>query len=109
MALALGVADLAAAIVAPQASPIIAVGRAFIDRTPWWLKNFAVEKFGENAENMLLLGLFVILALIAILIGMIAWRSAIICLARWSRRQASGGPEAAAVSRPGTVRSGWLA
>ena len=73
-ALALGVANLAAAFVRPQASPIIAVGGAFVDRTPSWLKNFAVEKFGENDKNMLLLGLYVTIALIAIGIGMIAWR-----------------------------------
>jgi hypothetical protein len=73
-AVALGVANLVAAFVRPQASPIIAVGEAFIDRTPPWLKNFAVEKFGENDKNMLLLGMYVTIALIAIVIGMFAWR-----------------------------------
>ena len=67
-------ANLAAAFVRPQASPIIAVGGAFIDRTPPALKNFAVEKFGENDKNMLLLGMYVTIALIAVVIGMIAWR-----------------------------------
>jgi hypothetical protein len=73
-AVALGVANLIAAFVRPQASPIIAVGEAFIDRTPPALKNFAVEKFGENDKNMLLLGMYVAIALIAITIGMLAWR-----------------------------------
>jgi hypothetical protein len=73
-AVAIGVANLAAAFVRPQASPIIAVGGDFIDRTPPALKNFAVEKFGENDKNMLLLGMYVTIALIAIVIGMIAWR-----------------------------------
>jgi hypothetical protein len=73
-AVAIGVANLAAAFVRPQASPIIAVGGAFIDRTPPALKNFAVEKFGENDKNMLLLGMYVTIALLAVLIGMIAWR-----------------------------------
>ena len=73
-AVALGVANLAAAFVRPQSSPIIAVGGAFIDRTPPALKNFAVAKFGENDKNMLLLGMYVTIALIAIVIGMIAWR-----------------------------------
>ena len=72
--LALGVANFAAAFVRPQASPIIAVGGAFIDRTPSWLKNFAVEKFGENDKTMLLLGLYVTIAVIAVVVGMIAWR-----------------------------------
>ena len=73
-AVALGVANLVAAFVRPQASPIIAVGEAFIDRTPPALKNFAVQKFGENDKNMLLLGMYVTIALIAIAIGVIAWR-----------------------------------
>ena len=73
-ALAIGVANLMAAFVRPQASPIIAVGGAFIDRTPPALKNFAVQKFGENDKNMLLLGMYVTIALIAIVIGMLAWR-----------------------------------
>jgi len=73
-AVAIGVANLVAAFVRPQASPIIAVGGAFIDRTPPALKNFAVEKFGENDKTMLLLGMYVTIALIAIVIGAIAWR-----------------------------------
>jgi hypothetical protein len=73
-AVAIGVANLTAAFVRPQASPIIAVGGAFIDRTPPALKNFAVEKFGENDKNMLLLGMYVTIALIAIVIGMLAGR-----------------------------------
>ena len=73
-AVALGVANLVAAFVRPQASPIIAVGGAFIDRTPSWLKNFAVQKFGENDKTMLLLGMYVTVAIIAIVIGMIAAR-----------------------------------
>jgi hypothetical protein len=73
-AVALGIANLVAAFVRPQASPIIAVGGAFIDRTPPALKNFAVEKFGENDKNMLLLGMYVTVAIIAMVIGMMAWR-----------------------------------
>ena len=73
-ALALGIANLAAAFVRPQASPIIAVGGAFIDRTPPWLKNFAVQYFGQNDKNMLLLGMYTTIALLAMGIGMIAWR-----------------------------------
>jgi hypothetical protein len=73
-AIALGAANLVAAFVRPQASPIIAVGGAFIDRTPSWLKNFAVQKFGENDKTMLLLGMYVTIALLAMVIGVIAWR-----------------------------------
>lgn len=71
---AIGIATLAAAFFRPQASPIIAVGEAFIDRTPPALKNFAVEKFGENDKTMLLLGMYVTIALLAMAIGCLARR-----------------------------------
>jgi hypothetical protein len=73
-AAALGVANLVAAFVRPQASPVIAVGGWFIDHTPPALKNFAIQEFGENDKNMLLLGMYVTIAIIAIEIGMLAWR-----------------------------------
>jgi hypothetical protein len=75
-AMAIGVSTLAAAFVRPQASPIIAVGQAFIDRTPSALKNFAIQRFGENDKTMLLLGMYVALALIAMAIGLAARRTA---------------------------------
>jgi hypothetical protein len=80
-AVAIGVSTLAAAFVRPQASPIIAVGGAVIDRTPPAVKNFAVEHFGENDKTILLLGMYVILALIAIAIGCLARRGVTIGVA----------------------------
>jgi hypothetical protein len=56
-AVALGTANLAAAFVRRQASPII-----------------AVEDLSGNGKIMPLLGPYVMLALIAIVIGMVAWR-----------------------------------
>jgi hypothetical protein len=52
------------------------VGQAFIDRTPSPLKNFAIQRFGENDKTMLLLGMYVALALIAMAIGLAARRTA---------------------------------
>jgi hypothetical protein len=80
-AVAIGVSTLAAAFVRPQASPVIAVGGAVIDRTPSSLKNFAVEHFGENDKTILLLGMYVTLALIAIAIGCLARREVTIGVA----------------------------
>jgi hypothetical protein len=73
-AVAIGVATLAAAFFRPQASPIIAVGEAFIDRTPPALKNFALEKFGEDDKTVLLLGMYITIALLAMTIGVLARR-----------------------------------
>jgi hypothetical protein len=77
-AMSIGVATLAAAFFRPQASPIIAVGEAFIDRTPPALKNFAVEKFGENDKTMLLLGMYVTIALLAMAIGVLARKQVVV-------------------------------
>jgi hypothetical protein len=65
-AVALGVAILAAALVRPQASPVVAVSDA--------LQQLAVEKFGENDRNLLLFGAYAAIALLAMMIGVVAWR-----------------------------------
>src|SRR5258708_6217352 len=46
--IAVGVGQLLAGIVAPDASPIVAVGEASIDHTPPPVKNFAISAFGPN-------------------------------------------------------------
>jgi DMSO/TMAO reductase YedYZ molybdopterin-dependent catalytic subunit len=63
-----------AAIVAPPASPVFAVGAAFIDVTPEWLKSFAIATFGENDKVVLLAGVAGVLALVAVGIGVLALR-----------------------------------
>jgi hypothetical protein len=73
-ALAIGVAILAAAFVRPQASPVIAIGGKFIDLTPNWLKEFAIQHFGQNDKKMLLLGMYVTIAIVAMLVGAFASR-----------------------------------
>jgi len=75
---AIGAAMLAAAFVRPQASPVIAVGGALIDRTPSAVKNFAVAHFGENDKTMLLAGMYVAIAVLAMVIGCLARRNAAI-------------------------------
>jgi hypothetical protein len=77
-AVAIGASTLAAAFVRPQAAPVIAVGGAFIDRTPSAVKNFAVQHFGENDKTMLLLGMYVTIALLAMVIGCLSRRNAAI-------------------------------
>ena len=73
-AMAIGVAILAAAFVRPQASPVIAVGGAAIDRTPSAVKQFAIQYFGQNDKNVLLLGMYVVIAIIAMTIGVLGRR-----------------------------------
>jgi len=74
-AAALGVANLVAAFVRPEASPIIAVGDAFIGSAPSWLKNLSVQYFGASDKNALLvIALYAAYTLLAMVIGIIAWR-----------------------------------
>ncbi|WP_265444766.1 molybdopterin-dependent oxidoreductase [Flexivirga meconopsidis] len=53
-------------------SPVLAVGGAFIDRTPPWLKTFAVDNFGTHDKQVLLGGIAVVLVLLSLLIGWLA-------------------------------------
>src|ERR1017187_2794320 len=76
-AIALGVAMLVSAFIRPQASPIIAVGGQAINLTPTPLKEFAVAHFGTNDKTMLLGGMYVTIALLAMVIGWLARRKLI--------------------------------
>ena len=67
--LAIGVAHLVAGIVNPQASPVITVGQTAIDATPEWLKSWAIRTFGHNDKTVLVLGIYLVLAVIAVVLG----------------------------------------
>jgi DMSO/TMAO reductase YedYZ molybdopterin-dependent catalytic subunit len=73
---AVGIAHLAAGIVDPQATPIIAVGQAAIDLTPESVKSFAIETFGSADKLVLLLGIGLMLVIVSIAIGIVARRRA---------------------------------
>ncbi|MEW2635320.1 molybdopterin-dependent oxidoreductase [Streptomyces sp. NPDC048389] len=69
---ALAVAELVAGLVRPAAGPVTVVGGVVIDRTPAAVKDFAIRTFGENDKTVLQLGILVILALIAVALGILA-------------------------------------
>jgi DMSO/TMAO reductase YedYZ molybdopterin-dependent catalytic subunit len=73
-AVAMGVAQLAAGFTVAQSSPVLAVGQAAIDLTPQPVKDFAISTFGVNDKNALLVGILVILAAFAAVIGILAVR-----------------------------------
>lgn len=73
-AVTLGVAELASVGVGPQASPVLAVGSAVIDRIPASLKQFAVDHFGTNDKLVLIVGIVVALAVFAALLGLLGLR-----------------------------------
>jgi DMSO/TMAO reductase YedYZ molybdopterin-dependent catalytic subunit len=73
-AFALGVGDFVAGLFRNVQSPRDAVGAEFIDRTPTWLKNFAVDQFGTNDKTALRIGMLIVIGLLGLVIGALAYR-----------------------------------
>lgn len=82
-----------------QPAPIAAVGGAFIDRTPPWLKDFAVSTFGTNDKRALLVGTVVVLAVACAAIGVLAARRLVAGLVVFAVVGVVGA--AAVLTRPG--------
>ena len=100
-AVAMGVAQLVAGLVDPQASPVLAVGQAAIDATPAWLKDWAIRAFGSADKQVLLGGIWAVLTSMAVLLGIASIRRPRIGLAGVAVFGALG--VAAALGRPGAV------
>ncbi|WP_407341677.1 molybdopterin-dependent oxidoreductase [Pengzhenrongella phosphoraccumulans] len=73
-AVTLGVAQLVAVAVSPDSAPLVAVGGAFIDATPPWLKDFAVSTFGTADKAVLLIGMGLVITALAALAGILGRR-----------------------------------
>lgn len=71
---ALGVGQLMAGLVGGSSSPVVAVGGSAIDRTPAWLKDFAIRTFGARDKFVLLTGICLVLAIVAIVLGIVSIR-----------------------------------
>ncbi|MEU9608693.1 sulfite oxidase [Streptomyces sp. NPDC048057] len=71
---ALATAELVSPAVRPQAGPIVAVGGAAIDRTPAAVKDWAIRNFGTNDKLVLQIGILAVLAIFALLLGMVTLR-----------------------------------
>ena len=95
---AIGVAHLVAGIANPEASPIVAVGRAAVDATPEWLKDRAIRTFGERDKFALLVGIAVVLGLLSVALGVASVRRASVGLAGIAVLAAVG--VAAVLTRP---------
>ena len=50
-------------------SPVFAVGGAFVDRTPPWLKDFAISTFGTHDKTALIVGMALFLIAVCAVIG----------------------------------------
>jgi hypothetical protein len=72
----LGVSTLAAAVLKSAISPVGAMAAVFADRTPAALRNAVVHHFGAQGRTVLLLGMYVTVAVVAVVIGTLARRDA---------------------------------
>jgi hypothetical protein len=75
-AVVIGVTTLAAGLLKSTVSPVSAMGTIFIDRTPAVLRGFALHHFGTHGRTALLLGMYAVIAVVAIAIGVAARRAA---------------------------------
>ncbi len=73
-ALAMGIAQLVAGVSVPAASPVIDVGSVAINHTPLPVKVWATSTFGTNDKTVLLAGVFVVVFLYAMGVGVLAAR-----------------------------------
>jgi len=72
----LGVSTLAAAVLKSATSPVGAMASVFADRTPAALRNAVVHQFGAQGRTVLLLGMYLTFAVVAVVIGTLARRNA---------------------------------
>ncbi|MFJ4848648.1 MULTISPECIES: molybdopterin-dependent oxidoreductase [unclassified Streptomyces] len=71
---ALAAAELMAGVLRPEASPVVAVGGAAIDRTPAAVKDWAIRSFGTHDKLVLQFGILAVLGLLAAVLGLLAVR-----------------------------------
>lgn len=71
---ALAVGEAVAIFTSPPSAPVYAVGEAAVNLTPAPLKEWAIAHFGENDKRMLIIGILTLLAVIALLAGILALR-----------------------------------
>ena len=73
-ALTFGVAELVAAFTGRASSPAAAIGAAFVDRVPAWLKALVISLFGTNDKTALFVAMAVVITALAALAGLASLR-----------------------------------
>ncbi|MBR7835013.1 molybdopterin-dependent oxidoreductase [Actinospica durhamensis] len=71
---ALAAGEAIAIFTGPASAPVFAVGEAAVNLTPAPLKEWAIAHFGEHDKQLLIAGILVLLAVIALLAGILALR-----------------------------------
>ena len=69
-----GLAELAAGLIAPGASPVLVVGSLLIDLAPPWAKELAISLFGTGDKVALVVLISLVAAVLAALAGVLEYR-----------------------------------
>lgn len=72
----MAVAELVVGLFRGSSSPVVPVGQEFIDFTPKWLKEWAIEQFGTNDKAVLVAGALIVILGLGSVIGVLAVRGA---------------------------------
>lgn len=73
-AMVLGIAELFAGLIDPDASPFVSIGATVVDHTPKALREFAIEQFGTADKTVLFLSMGVVAAVLAVVLGLLERR-----------------------------------
>jgi DMSO/TMAO reductase YedYZ molybdopterin-dependent catalytic subunit len=102
----LAAGSVVAGIVGTRQTPVVAIGSAFIDRVPPWLKELAVNWFGTHDKTALRVGILLALLALAAVGGILAvrryWAGALVTVVL------SGLAVAAAATRADAGQTGFL-
>jgi DMSO/TMAO reductase YedYZ molybdopterin-dependent catalytic subunit len=72
----LAVAELVALLISPASSPLFGVGSLVIDLVPGWFKNVVIALFGTNDKLALFVALGLLVAVLAVIVGLLEHRRA---------------------------------
>jgi DMSO/TMAO reductase YedYZ molybdopterin-dependent catalytic subunit len=81
VAVALAVGELVTGVLAGTSSSVVSVGEVVVENAPAWLKDFAIETFGEDDKPALIAGTTILLVLASIALGIASLRRAWIGIA----------------------------
>jgi DMSO/TMAO reductase YedYZ molybdopterin-dependent catalytic subunit len=70
----LAAAELIVGLVRGSSSPVVPIGQEFIDWTPKWLKEWAIEQFGTNDKVVLVAGALIVVLGLGAVIGILMFR-----------------------------------
>ncbi|MFD3404716.1 molybdopterin-dependent oxidoreductase [Kribbella sp. NPDC058693] len=80
----LAVGSVAAGFLGTPQTPVVAIGSAFIDRVPPWLKDLAISWFGTHDKTALRAGILIVVVILAAVGGILAvrryWAGALITI-----------------------------